>query len=120
MPWDAAVKIELVALERLTPDPNNARGHEKGVEEIAASLREFGQVKPAVVWGTDSVVMCGNGLLLAAQSLGWAKLAITRVPADWPYEMAQLYALADNKTAENRANNRRVEIVIGASHLSAL
>ena len=92
------MKIETVAISSLTPDPRNARLHEQGVPELAASLETFGQRKNLVVW--HDVVISGNGLMLAAQSLDWEEIAIDRVPDDWPYEKAQAYALADNKTAE--------------------
>jgi site-specific DNA-methyltransferase (adenine-specific) len=92
------MKVENVLISSLTPDPKNARKHDKGVPELAVSLTTFGQRKPVVVWG--NVVIAGNGLVEAAKSLGWTKIEISRVPVDWTYEQAQAFALADNKTAE--------------------
>lgn len=92
-------EVTLVPIDVLTPDPNNARGHEKGIPELAQSLREFGQQKPLVVWG-DNVVIAGNGLLEAAKSIDMTFIFIKRTPTDWSYEKARAYALADNRTAE--------------------
>lgn len=92
------MQIEMVAIESLTPDPKNARTHEKGIPELAKSLVEFGQRKPLVVW--QDTVVAGNGLLEAAISLGWSEIAIARTPDDWTHDRAQAFALADNKTAE--------------------
>ena len=92
------MNIEVVAIASLTPDPKNARSHESGVPELAASLMAFGQRKNLVVW--HNVVISGNGLMLAAQSLGHETIEIDRVPDDWTYEKAQAYAIVDNKTAE--------------------
>ncbi len=90
--------VELVAISSLTLDPKNARSHEKGIPELAASLSAFGQQKNLVVW--HDVVIAGNGLLQAALTLGWTQIEISRVPNEWTYEQAQAFALADNKTAE--------------------
>ena len=77
--------LEHVAIDTLKPDPDNARGHEKGVPELMESLREFGQVKPLVVWGKN-VVIAGNGLLEAMTNLEWSHSYIVRVPKDWTYD----------------------------------
>lgn len=91
--------VELVAVESLTPDPVNARKHDKkNLAAIASSLREFGQRRPLVVWG--DTVIAGNGTLEAAKSLGWTEVVVTRVPRSWDYDRARAYALADNRTAE--------------------
>ena len=93
------MKVEMVSVEGLTPDPENARRHDdRNLDAIAGSLRAFGQRRPLVVFG--STVIAGNGTLEAAKSLGWTEVAITRVPRDWTIEQARAYALADNRTAE--------------------
>lgn len=98
------MKVEVVAVERLTSDPENARKHsEKNLDAIRASLKEFGQRRPLVVANGANgslVVIAGNGTLEAAKSLGWTEVAITRVPRDWDYHRARAYAIADNRTAE--------------------
>lgn len=92
--------VETVAIESLTPDPQNARKHgKKNLDAIAGSLSHFGQRRPLVVAG-DNVVIAGNGTLEAAKSLGWTEVVITRVPRDWDFDRARAYALADNRTAE--------------------
>ena len=92
------MRVEQVDVGALTLDPNNARGHDKGIPELVESLEQFGQQKPLVVW--RDTVIAGNGLLLAAMRLGWKVVDINRVPDDWTYEKATAYALADNRTAE--------------------
>ena len=92
------MELETVLLESLTLDPRNARSHERGIPEIAASLSEFGQQRNVVVW--HDVVMAGNGVVEAARSLGWTQIEIAQLPTDWDYDRAQLYAIVDNKTSE--------------------
>ena len=91
--------LEVIEIDELHEDPNNARDHEKGIPELVESLTQFGQQKPLVVWG-NNVVIAGNGLMEAAIELGWSKIYISRVPSDWSYEKACAFALADNRTAE--------------------
>lgn len=93
------MQVRTVPVESLQHDPQNARTHtERNVKAIAASLSQFGQRRPLVVFG--NTVIAGNGTLQAAKSLGWDSIAVTRVPSDWSYEMARAFALADNRTAE--------------------
>ena len=44
------IKLELINIDDLTLDPNNARKHnKKNLEAIAKSLQQFGQRKPIVI-----------------------------------------------------------------------
>jgi hypothetical protein len=91
--------VELVLIDDLTLDPKNARRHDdKNLRAIAESLKQFGQRKPIVVWG--STVVAGNGTLVAARSLGWREIQVARVPDDWSIDKVTAYALADNRSAE--------------------
>ena len=93
------MKIELVSIDDLTLDPANARKHdEKNLKAIAESLKQFGQRKPIVVWG--STVVAGNGTLVAARSLGWTEITVAKIPDDWSSNQVTAYALADNRSAE--------------------
>lgn len=92
-------RVEVVPVSSLQTDPANARKHSRhNIAAIAGSLKQFGQRRPLVVYG--QTVIAGNGTLEAVKSLGWEKVAITRVPSDWSPEQARAYALADNRTAE--------------------
>ena len=88
-----------VEISGLTLDPRNARKHDEGnLSAIAASLRQFGQVKPIVVNRDTKIIEAGNGTFLAAQTLGWSHLAVVFVEHD--AAAARGYAIADNRTAE--------------------
>lgn len=88
-----------VAIEDLTPDPQNARLHDRrNVDAVKESLRRFGFRQLIVVQREGMVVRAGNCRLAASQELGW-----THVPAlvvDENDVEAALYAVADNRTAE--------------------
>jgi hypothetical protein len=93
------LEIETVAVDDLALDPENARKHsEQNLAAITASLEQFGQRRPLVVYG--DVVIAGNGTLQAARSLGWETVSVTKVPDDWTVDQAKAYAIADNRSAE--------------------
>lgn len=93
------MQLAKVPVGSLQHDPENARSHSiRNIEAIKGSLSAFGQRRPLVVW--ENVVIAGNGTLTAAKALGWTDIIITRVPADWSYDQARAFALADNRTAE--------------------
>lgn len=94
------LRIELITLSSLRLDPNNARRHDKkNLEAIKGSLSLFGQRKPIVVSG-DNTIVAGNGTVEAARELGWTEIYVARIPHDWTPEQIKAYALADNRTAE--------------------
>src|ERR1044072_6425508 len=69
------------------------------VDQIAASIREWGWTNPVLV-GENNTLIAGHGRALAAR-----KLRITEVPvmiaAGWTEAQKKAYALADNKLALN-------------------
>jgi DNA modification methylase len=93
------MNVDVVLIDDLELDPNNARRHsKKNLDAIAASLERFGQRKPIVVWRNR--VVAGNGTLVAARSLGWREISVARCPDDWSVDKVTAYALADNRSAE--------------------
>lgn len=94
------MRTKKVKLSDLTYDPANTRKHEaKNLDTIKASLNKFGQQKPIVV-NKNNVVVAGNGTLEAAIALGWEE--ITVVVTELNGVDATAYAIADNRTADNR------------------
>lgn len=99
---------EIVPIDDLIPDENNARTHnKKNIDALAKSLQTFGQRKPIVIT-QENVVVAGNGTLEAARQIGWKGLAVVRVPADWDNDTIKAYALTDNRTAELASWNSEV------------
>ena len=91
--------ITLAEISALVPDPSNARKHNKrNVDEVAASLAEFGQHAPLVVQRSTNRVLVGNGRLEAMKALGWTEALVMYVDDD--NITAVRRALADNRTAE--------------------
>ena len=88
------------AAASIKPDPRNARTHPKRqVDQIIASIREFGFTNPILI-DPESIVIAGHGRLLAAKSMGLAEVPTIELVG---LNEAQKRALrlADNKIALN-------------------
>lgn len=95
-----ADRIELWPVNRLQPYAKNARTHsDEQVDQIAASIREFGFTNPILVDSTDGII-AGHGRLMAAK-----RLALDTVPVivldHLTDAQRRAYILADNKLALN-------------------
>lgn len=95
-----ADRIELWPVERLQPYAKNARTHsDDQVEQIAASIREFGFTNPILVDSADGII-AGHGRLMAAKRLGLASVPVI-VLDHLTDAQRRAYILADNKLALN-------------------
>ncbi len=82
----------------LVPDPRNARTHPKRqVEQIAASIREFGFANPILTDAEDTII-AGHGRLLAAKALGMTEVPTIALPHLTEAQKRAL-RIADNKIA---------------------
>src|SRR5215216_288974 len=82
----------------LKPDPRNARTHSKRqVEQIVASIRQFGFTNPILI-DPDGVLIAGHGRLLAAKSMGMAEVPTIELVGLNDAQKRAL-RLADNKIA---------------------
>lgn len=91
------LSVEQVALEALSPHPDNPRRSDPA--GIAESLMTNGQYKPIVV-SRDDVILAGHHTVRAAESLGWATLDAVRLPVDGSSDAARRVMLADNRTTD--------------------
>lgn len=71
-----ALKALLVDVDSVNLNATNTRKHPDGnIDHLKRSLTQYGQRKPIVVQKKGMVVRAGNGMLQAAQALGWKKIA---------------------------------------------
>lgn len=93
-------EIKLVKTSDLIPYARNARTHsEAQVDQIAASIREFGFNNPILI-KSDMTVIAGHGRLLAAKKLGMNEVP-TICLSHLSQTQVKAYILADNKLAMN-------------------
>jgi DNA modification methylase len=91
--------VETRAVEDLKMNPRNARTHSgRQVQQIAASIGEFGWIVPIVV-DEEGVVLAGHGRLQAALILGLAAVPTIQVK-HLTEERKRAFGLADNRLAE--------------------
>src|SRR5262245_5219480 len=82
----------------LRPDPRNARTHPKQqIDQIVASIRQFGFVNP-ILADPDGRVIAGHGRLEAAKAMGLAEVPIIHIPGLSETQKRAL-RIADNKIA---------------------
>lgn len=92
--------IKRVATVDLIPYANNSRVHsDEQVNQIAASIKEFGFLNPIIVDG-DNGIIAGHGRVMAANKLGVKELPCVDASHLSPAQK-KAYVIADNKIALN-------------------
>ena len=93
-----SMKVESVSVDEISPDPANARMHDRrNLDAIAGSLRKWGQQKPIVI-SEAGVIVAGNGTWEAAKQIGWKRINAVKTKLEGSEAVA--YGIADNRTAE--------------------
>jgi DNA modification methylase len=93
-----ADRIELWPIDRLRPYERNPRTHsEEQVDQIAASMVEFGWTNPVLV-DEQGGILAGHGRILAARKLGLAEVPVIRFE-HLSGAQKRAYLLADNQLA---------------------
>jgi DNA modification methylase len=93
-----AERIELWPIEKLRPYDRNPRTHsEAQVDQIAASMVEFGWTNPILV-DENAGILAGHGRLLAARKLGLDEVPVIRFE-HLSEAQKRAYVLADNQIA---------------------
>lgn len=91
--------VEMVDIESLIPDPDNARKHDdKNLSAIRSSIKQFDVVESLVVRRKDNVVIGGNGRLTVLKELGFKKVPVKYV--DFDDTKSRALSIALNRTAE--------------------
>src|SRR5918992_6247988 len=93
-----AERIELWPIDRLRPYERNPRTHSDAqVDQIAASMVEFGWTNPVLV-DENAGILAGHGRLLAARKLGLAEVPVIRFE-HLSEAQKRAYLIADNQLA---------------------
>lgn len=101
--WPAD-QVERRKISALIARQTNPRTHStEQVEQIAASMREWGWTNPILV-DEQGEIIAGHGRVMAAQTLGYAEAPVM-VARGWTEDQKRAYVIADNKLAENAGWN---------------
>ena len=93
------LKIEYIPIEKIKPYKANAKKHPpKQIEQIMASIEEFGFNDPIALWNGEIVE--GHGRYLAAQQLHLDPVPVLRLD-DLTDEQRKAYGLVHNKLTMN-------------------
>lgn len=99
MTWPAD-KVERWPIAGLVPNARNARTHsDTQVDQIAASIREWGWTNPVLV-DDDGTIIAGHDRVLGARKLRIREVPVM-VATSWTEAQKRAYALADNKLSLN-------------------
>ncbi len=95
------------AIEEIRPSERNARTHDKKqIDQIAASIREFGFTNPVLIDAEDRII-AGHGRVDAARNLGYSIVPTIRLE-DMSETQRRAYIIADNRLAENAGWDREI------------
>ena len=93
-------QIEQIEVPSLKDYDKNARVHsEDQVEQIAASIREFGFTTPVLI-DSENGIIAGHGRVMAARKLGLGVVPCIRL-GHLTENQRRAYVIADNKIALN-------------------
>jgi len=93
------MRIEQRLIDGLIPFANNARTHsENQIEQIAASIKEFGFNNPVLIDKSGGII-AGHGRVLAARLLGMETVPTVEL-SHLNDDQRRAYILADNRLAE--------------------
>jgi len=91
--------LEMRQVDGLVPYARNARAHsEDQIQQLRASLREFGFVAPLLI-DADGNIIAGHGRLIAAKAEGYVEVPCVLVEHLTEVQR-RAYILADNRLAE--------------------
>ena len=95
------LKIEYLPIDSLKPYENNAKEHpQEQIDQIIASIEQFGMNDPIGIWGEERLIVEGHGRLLALQQMGETEAPTIRLD-HMTDEQRRAYTLAHNKTTMN-------------------
>lgn len=99
------MEIIKIPIDQLTPDENNAKDHPRWqIDQIKASIEQFGNLDPIGVWGDDNLIVEGHGRYAALMELGYQEAECIRL--DWlTEEERRAYALTHNQLTMNSGWN---------------
>lgn len=93
-------RLERIPVDALVPYARNSRTHSDAqIEQIAASIREFGFTNPVLVDEAGGII-AGHGRVMAARLLGMAEVPCLRL-SHLSEQQKRAYVIADNKLALN-------------------
>ena len=74
------LKVEYLPIDEIKPYENNAKIHTpEQIEQIKASIEQFGMNDPIGIWSKENIIVEGHGRLLACQELGYTEIPFSKI-----------------------------------------
>ena len=107
LPETLRLRVTHRKVDDLKPYAGNARTHsDKQIEQIAASITQFGFTNPVLIDG-DGGIVAGHGRVAAARKLGVAEVPVIEL-AHLSEAERRAYVIADNRLAELAGWDREI------------
>src|SRR5215216_2816714 len=91
--------IEMWPIGQLRPYERNSRRHSpQQIEQIAASIRQWGWTMP-ILAADDGMVLAGHGRLAAGKLLGFTQVQVI-VARGWTDQQKRAYVIADDRLTD--------------------
>ena len=95
-----------MAIDRLRPYERNSRRHShEQIEEIAASIRQWGWTMP-ILAADDGMVLAGHGRLAGGKLLGFTEVPVI-LARGWTEQQKRAYVITDNRLTDVKRLGRR-------------
>lgn len=92
------MKVQIFKIEQVKPYDRNPRLNDASVDDVAASIKQFGFRQPIVI-DADGVIIAGHTRHKAALKLGLKQIPV-HVATDLTPEQIKAYRIADNRAGE--------------------
>lgn len=94
--------VDMIPIGQIKPYKRNAKKHPQDqIDQIIASIKEFGMNDPIGVWGKDNIIVEGHGRYLALRQMGESGEVPVIHLDNLTDEQRKAYALAHNKLTMN-------------------
>lgn len=102
------LKIEYLPIDSLKPYEGNAKEHpQEQIDQIIASIEQFGMNDPIGIWGEERLIVEGHGRLLALLQMGVEEAPTIRLD-HMTDEQRRAYTLVHNKITMNSGFNLEI------------
>ena len=92
------MQVEMLGLDSIRPYEKNPRKNDGAVDQVAASIQDFGFKVPLII-DKDGVIVCGHTRYKAAKKLGLNEVPCLRAD-NLTDEQIRAYRIIDNKSQE--------------------
>ena len=92
------MQVEMLGLDSIRPYEKNPRKNDGAVDQVAASIKDFGFKVPLII-DKDGVIVCGHTRYKAAKKLGLNEVPCLRAD-NLTDEQIRAYRIIDNKSQE--------------------